>query len=136
MQLVQESWMQMSVGVYSSDAFYLALFQAHPDIKPLFDGVDTLSEQSEKLYKTLALIVKYMNPTNPTGLDGFLRRLGAQHAQDYGVSFEQYEKAREFFLGILVRANLTEPSEEIMDAWAWAYDVVTGIMASAGECAD
>lgn len=129
-ELVQASWKEMNLGVEATESFYSALFETHPDIRLLFSHLDTTASQSEKLYKTLGLIVKYLNRKSPV-LDPFLHHLGKQHAKDYGVCPTHYEAVKEQFLGVLVHANLKEPSHELLEAWAWAYDVVSRIMANA-----
>ena len=60
--------------------FYAHLFQAHPELRPLFKG--DLQAQGAKLMDMLATAVALL--TRPWGLAPVLRRLGERHA-GYGV---------------------------------------------------
>ena len=85
--------------------FYDALFERHPDVKPMFAQSD-MPAQKRKLLAALKLVVS--NLRKPETLGPALTKLGARHEQ-IGATAEHYAAVAETLLGVM--------SEMAGDAW-------------------
>jgi len=72
---VQSTWktVEDSLSVDATKLFYQKLFENYPSVKPLFENAD-MDSQAEKLYKTVALAVKYLDDVE--GLIPVLEEMG------------------------------------------------------------
>ena len=96
--------------------FYAHLFQAHPELRPLFKG--DLQAQGAKLMDMLATAVALL--TRPWGLAPVLRRLGERHA-GYGVQPWHYRAVGTALLQTLEDVLGSDFGPEERPAWASVY---------------
>lgn len=104
--------------------FYAGLFNMHPQIQPLFDGVDT-QKQGAKLYASLVLLVE--NLRHPEELQRVLRPLGKKHI-GYGARPEHYLMLEEGILDTLKTFLGENWTPELNTAWTISLEQVTQIM--------
>jgi hemoglobin-like flavoprotein len=112
-----------------ADKFYEHLWGDYPQSKALFKGVK-MPKQKKALVGSLVFIVD--NLENPEKLTEYLESMGGRHV-GYGTQPEHYEwvgasllKTFAFFFG-------DDWTEELHNAWAQAYGVITQIMLSGAE---
>lgn len=124
-ELVEESFAALaSQGEHIVADFYEDLFENHPDLAPLFEGVSTAGQQ-KKLLASLVLLVQ--NLRKPDVLEDYLTGLGARH-QDYGVEAEDYDKVAQTLLGVLEKYAGTLWTAGMENAWTKTLLVVKDIM--------
>ena len=105
--------------------FYEKLFEAYPQVKPLFDQTN-LSKQSEKLYGSLVLLVE--NIRNAEVLQSVLGPLGEKH-KGYGAIEQHYPLVGEALIATL--AEYIGPEDwtpEVEQAWVTTYGAVVEMM--------
>lgn len=109
---------------FLAQTFYETLFKNHPEVKPLFDGVE-IEDQQKKLIQSLIVIVKSLE--QPEKLSSFLKELGARHL-DYQVSTVHYPLVQETMLIALEKTAGDAWNEELYDAWDEALKTISSIM--------
>ncbi|UCD76083.1 MAG: SpoIIE family protein phosphatase [Phycisphaerales bacterium] len=109
--------------------FYTDLFNAHPQLKPLFAHVD-LMRQRRKLAAMLTLIVTHLRRMDV--LVSVLRSLGARHIA-YGATTESYAWTDSTLLRALEKVSGDDWDEELSEAWAAAIDLVSSEMMAGAE---
>ncbi|MTJ12270.1 flavohemoprotein [Anabaena sp. UHCC 0187] len=105
-------------------SFYENLFQAHPEVKPLFTKTD-MKKQETMLLKALVLVVE--NLRNPEALSPVLNALGARHV-GYGAIPKYYEPVGKALLITFEQYLAEDWTPEIKQAWLDAYGVITTLM--------
>lgn len=105
-------------------SFYENLFQAHPEVKPLFAHVD-MAQQQQKLLNALVLVVE--NLRNPSALESVLRALGARHV-GYGSLPQQYPAVGQTLLLTFEQYLKDDWTPELKTAWRDAYGTITAQM--------
>lgn len=106
-----------------SDVFYEQLFEAVPEVRPMFRG--DLEDQKRKFIGTLAVIVGSLE--NPPVLLPAAEKLARQHV-DYGVTPDHYAVVGTVLLASLARCLDGEWTPDVADAWAKAYGVLSAHM--------
>jgi hemoglobin-like flavoprotein len=106
-----------------SDVFYEHLFEAVPEVRPMFRG--DLEEQKRKFIGTLAVIVGSLE--NPAVLLPAAERLARQHV-DYGVTPEHYAVVGTVLLASLGRCLGGDWTPDVTEAWTKAYRVLSAHM--------
>ncbi|NVO12438.1 MAG: globin [Rhodoplanes sp.] len=106
-----------------SDVFYEHLFEAVPEVRPMFRG--DIEEQKRKFIGTLAVIVGSLE--NPAVLLPAAEKLAQQHV-DYGVTPLHYSVVGTVLLASLARCLDGHWTPEVADAWTKAYRVLTAHM--------
>ena len=126
-ELVQSSWESVEpISETAARLFYRRLFEVAPEIRPLFST--SISEQGDKLMKTLKVVV--------TGLDRVdsilpaVENLGRRH-DEYGAEPAHYAVVGETLLWTLEQGLGDAFTDEARDAWAAAYDTLSGVMIKA-----
>lgn len=104
--------------------FYKNLFQAHPEVKPLFANVN-IAQQQKKLLNSLVLVVE--NLRHPDALRQVLNGLGARHV-GYGAVPNQYAAVGQALLTTLEQQLQTEWTPELKQAWTDAFNVISDQM--------
>ncbi len=104
--------------------FYELLFLNHPQLQPLFEGVE-FGEQQRKLVQSLSVIVKSLE--QPEKLTAFLHELGARHVE-YDVVEDHYAPVAETMLATLAEIAGEAWNEELQTAWSDALDAVAQLM--------
>jgi hemoglobin-like flavoprotein/uncharacterized protein YjbI with pentapeptide repeats len=105
-------------------SFYENLFQAYPEVKPLFANTDMVNQQ-KKLLNSLVLVVE--NLRNPEALAPVLHALGARHI-GYGAIPKYYGPVGEALLVTFEQYLLEDWTPEVKKAWLDAYRAITALM--------
>lgn len=107
-----------------SPRFYRILFERHPELVSLFDGVD-MDRQATMLLEAITAVVDHLE--DPAWLADNLQQLGARHV-DYGVTPEMYPAVGACLVAALQELGGARWDAAMTDQWLQAYDVVTGLM--------
>jgi hemoglobin-like flavoprotein/uncharacterized protein YjbI with pentapeptide repeats len=111
-------------------SFYENLFQAYPEVKPLFTKTD-MKNQEKKLLNSLVLVVE--NLRNPEALGPVLNALGGRHVS-YGAIPKYYGPVGEALLMTFEQYLAEDWTPEVKKAWLNAYRAITALMLKgAGE---
>jgi uncharacterized protein YjbI with pentapeptide repeats/hemoglobin-like flavoprotein len=105
-------------------SFYKNLFQANPEIKPLFANTD-MPNQHKKLLSSLVLVVE--NLRNPEALTPVLHALGARHIS-YGAIPKYYDPVVQALLVTLAEYLPDDWNPEVKTAWHSALRAVCALM--------
>ena len=105
-------------------SFYENLFQAYPEVKPLFGNTDMVNQQ-KKLLNSLVLVVE--NLRNPEALAPVLYALGARHI-GYGATPKYYKPVGEALLMTFEQYLQEDWTQEVKKAWLDAYRAITKLM--------
>ena len=105
-------------------SFYDNLFQAYPEVKPLFANADMVNQQ-KKLLNSLVLVVE--NLRNPEALGPVLNALGARHV-GYGAIPKYYTPVGEALLMTFEQYLQEDWTPEVKKAWLDAYRAITKLM--------
>ena len=111
-------------GYEFAASFYENLFQAHPEMKPLFTHTD-MKNQEKKLLNSLVLVVE--NLRNPEALSPVLNALGARHV-GYGTTPKYYQPVGEALLLTFEQYLREDWTSEVKKAWLDAYRAITALM--------
>ncbi|QIR36328.1 globin [Tolypothrix sp. PCC 7910] len=105
-------------------SFYENLFQAYPEVKPLFANTDMVTQQ-KKLLNSLVLVVE--NLRNPEALSPVLNALGARHV-GYGAIAKYYGPVGEALLITFEQYLQEDWNLEVKKAWLDAFTAITALM--------
>ncbi len=105
-------------------SFYDNLFNAHPEVKPLFTNTDMV-ELQKKLLQSLVLVVE--NLRNPDALGPVLNNLGARHV-GYGAIPKYYGPVGEALLMTFEQYLVEDWTPEVKKAWLDAFTAITTLM--------
>jgi hemoglobin-like flavoprotein len=124
-ETIRSSYRRLSThGEEIARHFYATLFVRHPEVRPLFEGVD-MEQQHKKLMRALALVVRHLE--QPDFLRAYLQGLGAIHVA-YGVSNEQYRGVCACLLDALAYAGGDAWTPEEDAAWQTALEAISETM--------
>lgn len=112
--------------------FYDKLFEAYPDVRPMFAETDMV-EQKRKLLGAIKLVVE--NVRTPGKLDGPLSKLGAAHAA-MGAEPAHYEAVAGTMLATLAELAGEAWTTDLETAWGNALRLVAGKMLAGAAAAD
>ncbi len=115
-----------------ANKFYDRMFSTHPEVKPLFEGVE-MDSQKRKLIASLQLVINTLR--NPEKLVPALEEMGRRH-QDYGVVAEQYPVVAETLLSVMQEMAGEHWTEELTACWNQALGQVAAIMLQGYEKTD
>lgn len=125
---VRASWtLIVPVAETVAAGFYERLFALDPSLRPLFVSAEPAAQQ-RKFVQTLALVV--------ASIDDFSRllpaveTLGRRHV-GYGVTDGHYQTVGQALLGTLERVLGAAFDHPTCEAWAAAYDILSGAMRNA-----
>jgi nitric oxide dioxygenase len=125
--LVQASFAKVvPIASTAADLFYARLFEIAPDVRRMFP--DDMALQKKKLIVMLGTAVNGL-----ARLDALLPAvlaLGERHA-GYGVEAEHFSPVGAALLWTLKQGLGDEFTPAVEDAWATAYDVLSGAMIEA-----
>src|SRR5258706_9740630 len=122
--LVQWTWKQVTpIADTAAKLFFGRLFELDPSVKPMFKGEPV--EQGRKLMKAIDAAVNGLQHLDR--LVPVLRGLGARHV-GYGVRDEHYATGGEALLWTLKQGLGGAFTHEVHDAWAAAYELLSGVM--------
>jgi len=106
------------------DTFYKNLFTDYPSVKPLFESAE-MADQKTKLLASLKLVVD--NLRKPDVLTDALKSMGARHVE-YGSKPQHYPAVGATLLKSLAEVAGDLWNEELEQAWADAYGVISEVM--------
>ena len=128
-QLVQNSFREVvPIADQAAALFYNRLFTLNPALRSLFSG--NISQQGLKFMNTLKLAI--------SGLDDLekiipaLQQLGRSHA-NFGVEDAHYAMVGEALIWALEQSLGDTFTEEIWDAWAETYRLLSTVMREAAR---
>ena len=101
--------------------FYDVLFQAHPDLRPMFHR-SSPGAQHKMFAQKLTAIVDHVD--DPKWLDRELVTLASKHVS-YGVTDEMYAWVGDALIATLREACGSEWSDDAEAAWRSAYGALT-----------
>ncbi|HEY9810785.1 MAG TPA: globin domain-containing protein [Halomicronema sp.] len=104
--------------------FYKNLFEAHPEIKPLFAKTEMLN-QHKKLINSLVVVVESFR--DPEALAQVLNVLGARHI-GYGAIPKYYPAVGQALFTSFEEYLGEEWTEEVKEAWGDAFRLITAQM--------
>lgn len=126
-KIVRETWAMASTDPdAAASLFYGKLFEAAPDVKPLFTA--DMTDQGRKLMQMIGIAVNNMDRIEQ--IVPALIELGERH-DDYGAQDAHYPVVGEVLIDTL-RAALGDAffTEEAEQAWARTYSAVASVMLS------
>ncbi|MGB5737508.1 MAG: globin family protein [Thiohalocapsa sp.] len=127
--LVRTSWADMaSISDQAADMFYGRLFEAYPEVRPLFKG--ELDEQGEKLMRMIGKAVDALDDLEP--LDRVIKMMGARHS-GYGVDDGDYEKLADALFWTLEKQLGDAFTPATRAAWVSVYDDLATMMREGGK---
>ena len=128
--LISQTWAQVApIADDAAHLFYERLFQLDPSLRRLFSRTD-MDAQRKNLVQTLAVVVKGIDNLEP--LIPAVEALGRRHA-GYGVKPTHYATVGQALLDTL-QAGLGDGfTPDAREAWGEAYELLAGVMLSAGE---
>ncbi len=112
-------------------SFYNNLFTDYPASKQLFEHSD-MSKQKQMLKGALVMTVE--NLRRPDVLSDALKGLGARHVK-YGALPEHYPMVGQSLLKALAQHAGDAWTDELQEAWAGAYGVITELMLEGADYA-
>lgn len=124
---VQDSFAHVEpIADQAATLFYDRLFEQNPELRTLFSG--DIDRQGAMLMQTLALAVKNLN--TPDRIMEPLRALGRRHV-GYGVQEAHYPLVGAALLWTLEQGLGDAFDEDTREAWAAAYQLLSGVMCQA-----
>lgn len=127
-ELVQNSWklLRKVDPVLIGDVFYSKLFVDFPHLEHLFKT--PREEQSKKLIGILAVVVSKLDHLEELTSD--IEKLATRHV-NYGVRPEHYTHVGSALLWTLERGLGADWNEELKEAWATCYGILSSTMIKA-----
>jgi hemoglobin-like flavoprotein len=123
-KLVQESWKQvLPIAPQAGTLFYNNLFEAAPQLRPLFKG--DLEQQAAKLMQMIDVAVSKLD--EPEVLLPALQQLGRRHA-GYGVAAAHYAPVGAALLKTLEQGLGDKFTPHAREAWTQVYGTMTQVM--------
>ena len=123
-RLVRESWSRFEpVAERSAGYFYAKLFELDPEAERLFARTD-MTAQGRKVMHMFAEIVRMLD--SPGELVHEVADLGRRHMH-YGVQDSQYDSVGTALLWTLEQGLGPAFTDEVRDAWAEAYLLVSSV---------
>ena len=127
--LVQQSWEKIKPSAHiAGGLFYKKLFERAPQIRHLF--ANDVTEQAGRLTYMLTYIVSRLDKLDTILED--VQRLAERHNK-YGAEPKHYMIVGECLLATLKEGLGEDWNNEVMQAWASAYNVIATAMIEAQE---
>ena len=128
-ELIQSSWQDvLPIADTAADLFYDRLFELDPALRDLFP--EDMTEQKKKLFAMIGRAVSSLNDLD--AIVPAIRELGAGHKEN-GVKPKDYETVGAALLWTLERGLGEGWSDELKDAWAAVYGVLSEVMIAGAE---
>jgi len=122
---VKQSWAKvLPIADVASGLFYDRLFELHPELRPMFN-LGNLVSQRKILVKAISMVVVSLERIEtliPTISD-----LGKRH-QGYGVEDQHYDQVAAALLWMLETVLGDDWNEEVKTAWTNAYQLLASVM--------
>ena len=110
-------------GERAIDLFYDNLFEANPELRPMFSS--SRQRQSRKFLQSLRLIVNSLD--EPERSIAVLEQLGERH-RGYGVKPAHYEVAGSVLIATLADLFGDEFTRPVREAWQAAFGLISAVM--------
>lgn len=128
--LIRETWKQVvPIAAVAAPMFYKRLFELDPEIRSLFENTD-MDAQHGRLISSLSAVVGALDEVET--IVPVLAELGQRHA-GYGVQDRHYETVGDALIWTLRKGLGDQWSLAAENAWATAYDLVSGVMREAAN---
>lgn len=125
--LVQDSFSKVEkIADSAAELFYGKLFEIAPDVKPMFKS--DMSDQGKKLMTMIGIAVRGL--TNLEKIVPALQQLGKRHV-GYGVKEEHFPIVGESLLWTLEQGLGDAWNDELKNAWATTYGLLSVTMIAA-----
>ena len=122
---VKVSWVRViPISETPARLFYDRLFETSPQLAPMFDGVDLVS-QRQKLVKAINMVV--MSLERIDSLIPTIRELGQRHI-GYGVEESHYSQVEAALLWTLEAGLSGHWSDDAKAAWTKAHQLLAEVM--------
>ncbi len=128
MMLVKKTWAMLRNidPVIVGDVFYSRLFFQEPSLEKMFKS--TMTEQYKKLLDMLSTIVARLERLDEISYD--IQQLAIRHIK-YGVKRAHYEMVGDALLWTLEQGLGNDWNEEVKEAWAKCYAIISTTMMEA-----
>ena len=128
-RIMKDSWQFIvSQKIDAGTVFYDRLFVVAPGVRALFP--DDMREQKKKLIGMLATVVNSLDKLDQI-IDA-VKSLGERH-RGYGAAAEHYPVVGEVLLWTLAAALGEKWNDELQEAWATAYGLLSSVMIEAQQ---
>lgn len=128
-QLCKDSWVKVEpIADAAAEIFYSNLFEADPELKPLFKG--DMQAQGKKLMEMIAAAVRLLDKLDQ--LVPVVQSLGVRHS-GYGVEAGHYDTVGGALIKTLGQGLGDEFTDEVREAWVAAYGLLAQTMIEAAE---
>jgi len=131
-QLIKTTWQAAAANAeVVGPLFYNRLFEIAPEVKPMFSRT-TVPEQSRKLLAMLSFVISKLD-----SLDEILDEVSmlAQRHVKYGVQAKHFEYVGAALLWTLEQGLGEMWNNEVKEAWATCYGILSSAMINAGNMA-
>jgi nitric oxide dioxygenase len=131
-ELVKSTWQLAAPNAdVVGPLFYETLFELAPEVKPMFSRT-TVPEQSKKLLSMLSYVISKLD-----SLEDILEEITklAQRHVKYGVQDMHYSYVGAALLMTLEKGLGNAWNDEVKDAWATCFGMLSSAMMSAGGSA-
>ncbi len=130
-KLLKSSYAQVeTIADAAADLFYGRLFEVAPAVKPLFKN--DMKAQGRMLLSAIGLVVRGLE--NPEAIMPAVKSMGERHNR-YGALPEHYPVVGECLLWTLEQGLGDSFTPELKQAWAEAYELLSGLMIDAQKAA-
>jgi len=127
--ILRKSWLTVAAQADAAgEAFYDMLFEAAPQLRPLFRTSQRL--QARKLMDTLATVVDTIDDF--ATLVPLVEQLGRRHVE-FGAEAAHYDTVGQVLIKTLRRFGGPAFDAEAEAVWIKAYGIVSGTMISAAR---
>lgn len=126
-QIIRDSWEKVKpIGIVAGEIFYGHLFEAAPFVKPMFKG--DIKVQAGKLIAMIGTVVRNLDKLDVISAD--IVKLAQRH-NGYGARPEHYAVVGSCLLKTLEQGLGEHWNEELKEAWATAYGILSSVMIDA-----
>ena len=126
---VQSSWKTVAgIAPQAASLFYTNLFEADPNLKPLFKG--NMDDQGKKLMQMIGAAVGKLNDLET--LVPILQGLAKRHVA-YGVQEQHYEIVGAALLKTLGQGLGEAFTPQVKGSWSEVYGVMSTVMIAAAK---
>lgn len=130
-KLLKSSYAQVeTIADTAAGLFYGRLFEVAPSVKPLFKN--DMKAQGRMLLSAIGLVVRGLE--NPEAIMPAVKAMGERHNR-YGAEPEHYPVVGECLLWTLEQGLGDAFTPELKQAWAEAYELLSGLMIDAQKAA-
>ncbi len=130
--LCRSSWSKVEpIADDAAALFYKNLFEADPELKPLFKG--DMIEQGKKLMQMITAAVGLLDKLDE--LVPVVEKLAVRHV-DYGVKDEHYDTVGAALIKTLGQGLGADFTDDVQEAWLTAYGVLSSTMIAASHASE